>query len=103
MTITNEIPKCLSRATDPMMFIDAVRNLEILDLLKYNTALRKLSAVQKRHLESLAEGPTYYAPGERLWRNGAQVEKAFIIIGGTASFIAKRRNAGSAAGIDHVS
>ena len=70
--------------------------MEILDLLEHNTALRKLSAVQKRHLESLAEGPVYFAPGQRLWRSGTAVEKAYIIVGGTVSFVAKRRNAGSA-------
>lgn len=85
------------------MFLDAVKNLEILDLLEYNSAFKKFSPVQKRHLESLAEGPRYYAPGERLWRSGAQVENAYIIVGGTASFAGKRRNAGSAAAIDLVS
>jgi hypothetical protein len=50
---------------------EAVRNLNVLELLDCNSALRKLSAVQKRHLESLAEGPLYFRPGERLWRAGA--------------------------------
>ena len=103
MAVTDEIPEFLEEAANPKLFLDAVRNLEILELLEDNTALRKLSAVQKRHLESLAEGPKYYSPGDRLWRSGAHVENAFIIVGGTASFVAKRRNAGSAAGIDIVS
>ncbi len=98
MTVTDEIPQCLEGVPSCEMFLDAVRNLEILELLEHNTALRKLSAVQKRHLESLAEGPVYYAPGKRIWKSNTPVEKAFIIICGTVSFVAKRRNAGSAAG-----
>mmetsp|Transcript_24420 Transcript_24420/g.70318 ORF Transcript_24420/g.70318 Transcript_24420/m.70318 type:complete len:702 (+) Transcript_24420:185-2290(+) len=77
-------------------FDNAVKNLNIIELLECNSALRKLSAVQKRHLESLAEGPAYYNGGQRLWRQGSAVDKAFIIVGGTASFIQKRRMAGSA-------
>jgi len=75
---------------------EALRTLNILDLLNCNSALRKLSAVQKRHLESLAEGPVSFLPGERIWRSGAPVDKAFIIVSGTASFVPRRRNAGSA-------
>jgi len=76
-------------------FDNAVKNLNIIELLECNSALRKLSAVQKRHLESLAEGPAYYSSGQRLWRQGSFVDKAFIIVAGTASFIQKRRMAGS--------
>ena len=75
---------------------EALRTLNILELLNCNSALRKLSAVQKRHLESLAEGPVSFLPGERIWRSGAPVDKAFIIVSGTASFVPRRRNAGSA-------
>jgi len=70
--------------------------LNVLELLDCNSALRRLSAVQKRHLESLAEGPVSFQPGERLWRAGAPVDKAFVVVSGTASFVPKRRNAGSA-------
>ncbi len=96
MTVSNHIPDCLEGATNPDIFLNDVRNLEILELLKFNTTLRKYSAVQKRHLESLAEGPVYFKPGQRLWRSGTAVEKAYIIVSGTVSFVAKRRNAGSA-------
>jgi len=75
---------------------EALRNLNILELLNCNSALRKLSAVQKRQLESLAEGPASFMPGERIWRSGAPVDRAFIIVSGTASFVPRRRNAGSA-------
>jgi glyoxylase-like metal-dependent hydrolase (beta-lactamase superfamily II) len=85
-----------STATDEL-YQEAVRSLNVLELLNGNSALRKLSAVQKRHLESLAEGPICFQPGERLWRSGAPVDRAFIMVSGTASFVPKRRNAGSAA------
>jgi hypothetical protein len=78
------------------LLADALQTLNVLDLLDRNSALRKLSAVQKRHLESLAEGPIAFNPGERLWRSGAPVDNAFLMISGTASFVPRRRNAGSA-------
>lgn len=74
---------------------EALRNLNIVDLLDQNFALRKLSAVQKRHMESLAAGPISFEAGSRLWRDGAPVDRAFMIVSGTASFVPKRRNAGS--------
>lgn len=70
---------------------DARKELNILDLLNCNSALRKLSAVQKRHLECLAEGPTSYQPGERIWKAGSPVEKAFVIVSGSASFVQPRK------------
>lgn len=82
-----------------MRLAEALRSLNILDLLDQNFALRKLSAVQKRHMESLAVGPIGFEPGERLWRDGAPVEKAFLIVSGTASFVQNRRNAGSTVGV----
>ena len=78
------------------VFENAVKNLNVIELLDSNTGLRKLTAVQKRHLECLVEGPTVYAPGQRLWRTGSIVDKAFIVVAGTVSFVPKRRNAGSA-------
>jgi hypothetical protein len=77
------------------LLTEALRNLNVLELLDQNSGLRKLSAVQKRHLESLAEGPVGFGPGDRLWRCGAPVDKAFLMISGTASFVPRRRNAGS--------
>jgi hypothetical protein len=81
--------------TTQELLAEAIRTLNVLELLDCNSALRKLSAVQKRHLESLAEGPISFQPGERLWRAGAPVDKAFIVVSGTASFVPRRRNAGS--------
>jgi hypothetical protein len=78
------------------VFENAVKNLNIIELLDSNTGLRKLTAVQKRHLECLVEGPSVYEPAQRLWRSGQPVDKAFIIVAGTVSFVPKRRNGGSA-------
>ena len=90
------IPKCLKGVPNSEMFEDSIRNLNVIEILECNSTLRKLSAYMKRHLESLAEGPHYYSPGQRLWRSGATVDKAFIVVAGTVSFVPKRRNAGSA-------
>lgn len=89
------VPSSLCAATQKMLS-DSLQSINVVDLLDQNSALRKLSAVQKRHLESLAEGPIAFNPGERLWRSGAPVDNAYLVIAGTASFVPKRRNAGSA-------
>ena len=74
----------------PMMKSEAVKKLNVIELLDCNSALRKLTAVQKRHLESLAEGPVYFAPSELLWKENATVDKAFILVEGTAAFRSKQ-------------
>lgn len=84
--------------TTEKLLDDALKDLNVLEMLNCNSALRKLSAVQKRHLESLTEGPICFQPGERLWRAGGPVDRAFVIVSGSASFVAKRRNAGSGTG-----
>ena len=58
----------------------AMQNLNLIELIECNSALAKLSAVQKRHLESLAEGPVFYRPDQCLWKAGATADKAFIIV-----------------------
>ena len=85
-----EIPSAISETT-AAIFTNAVKTLNVMDLLDNNTALRKLTAVQKRHLECLVEGPVVYTPGQRLWRSGSTVDKAFIVVAGTVSFVPKRR------------
>lgn len=95
-THTCEIPKSIQGKMHGV-FQSAVESLNIIELLDSNTGLRKLTAVQKRHLECLVEGPTVYAPGQRLWRSGSLVDKAFIVVAGTVSFVPKRRHAGSCA------
>lgn len=69
---------------------NVVKDLNVLELLNCNSALRKLNAVQKRHVESLAEGPVSFQPNERMWQAGAPVDRAYIIISGTASFHVSR-------------
>jgi len=46
-------------------------------------------------MESLAAGPISFDAGAQLWKDGAPVDRAFMIVAGTASFVPKRRNAGS--------
>jgi len=58
----------------------------LLEVISCNSALRKLTALQKRHLESLAEGPRYFEAGQLIWHVGAQVEFSFLLMGGTAMF-----------------
>jgi hypothetical protein len=70
-------------------------DFNVLELLNSNSALRKLNAVQKRHLECLAEGPVVFAPGDRMWRAGTKVNRAYLIVSGSCSFASERRNAGS--------
>jgi len=61
----------------------------VLEVLKNNSALGKLTALQKRHLESLAEGPRYFEAGQYLWQVGETVDYAFLIVAGTATFAQK--------------
>uniref|UniRef100_A0A7S4N8F9 Metallo-beta-lactamase domain-containing protein n=1 Tax=Odontella aurita TaxID=265563 RepID=A0A7S4N8F9_9STRA len=89
------IPETIENARNRQLFENAVHNLNMIELIDCNSALRKLTAVQKRHLESLAEGPVFYHAGQRLWRAGAPVDRAFIVVAGTVSFVPRRRNAGS--------
>jgi len=91
---TCKIPSTINPVAKTM-FKNAVANLNIIELLEINSGLRKLTAVQKRHLECLVEGPTVYTPGQRLWRAGSIVDKAFIVVAGTVSFVPKRRHGGS--------
>ena len=61
----------------------------VLEVLKCNSALGKLTALQKRHLESLAEGPRFFECGNYLWQVGEPVNYAFLIVAGTATFAQK--------------
>lgn len=69
--------------------------LNINEIININSGLRKLTAVQKRHLESIAKGPLVFKPGERLWREGENVDKAFIVVSGTCLFVPGRRKGGA--------
>uniref|UniRef100_A0A7S1VRY0 Metallo-beta-lactamase domain-containing protein n=1 Tax=Grammatophora oceanica TaxID=210454 RepID=A0A7S1VRY0_9STRA len=61
----------------------------VLEVLKCNSALGKLTALQKRHLESLAEGPRYFDANSYLWQVGKPVDFAYLIVAGTAVFANK--------------
>lgn len=95
-TIEDAFQAGATNAATQKLLVEAKKTLNVVDLLDQNSALRKLSAVQKRHLESLAEGPIPFNPGDRLWRAGAPVDRAILVVSGTASFVHRRRNAGSA-------
>ena len=58
----------------------------ILDILLCNSVLGRLPALQKRSLESIAEGPRVFEPGTPLWRLSDRCEYAFLIVAGTATF-----------------
>lgn len=58
----------------------------VLEVLKMNSLLGSLHARQIRALESLAEGPRYFAPGMTLWRAGKPCDEAFLIASGTVSY-----------------
>jgi len=57
----------------------------VLKLILCNSVLRNLNANQRITLESLAEGPRYFAIGAPLWQQGDPVEFAMIIVEGTAT------------------
>lgn len=68
----------------------------VLEVIKCNSALAQLNANQKRHLESLAEGPRYFEHGQYLWQVGETVAYAFLIVAGTAGFAWKAGQEGNA-------
>lgn len=61
--------------------------------IKANSVLRNLSSNQRLHLESLAEGPRFFAVNAPLWKYGDPVEYALIIVEGTATIGQKRETA----------
>lgn len=71
-----------------------IENISVMELIESNLALAKLSAVQKRHLESLTEGPVILNSDQPLWSDGDRVDKAFIIVAGTVSFVSRRKRQG---------
>jgi hypothetical protein len=57
----------------------------LLEIIRFNSVLGNLTALQKRHLESLAEGPRFFAPGSLLWKIGEPVEFAYLLVSGTTT------------------
>eukprot|EP00566_Odontella_aurita_P001806 CAMPEP_0113592972 /NCGR_PEP_ID=MMETSP0015_2-20120614/38153_1 /TAXON_ID=2838 /ORGANISM="Odontella" /LENGTH=1756 /DNA_ID=CAMNT_0000499587 /DNA_START=517 /DNA_END=5788 /DNA_ORIENTATION=+ /assembly_acc=CAM_ASM_000160 len=62
-------------------------SLYFMEIISYNSALSNLTALQKRHLESLADGPRYFDAGQLIWQVGAPVDFSFLIVSGTAHFL----------------
>ena len=58
----------------------------VLEVLKSNSVLRNLSAVQKRSLESIAEGPRVFEAGSSLWQAGDPCGYGFLVVSGAATF-----------------
>lgn len=72
------------------------REHSVLELIQCNSVLRNLNANQRITLESLAEGPRYFAINAPLWQSGDPVEYAMIIVEGTATIgTVERRRAHS--------
>lgn len=59
---------------------------QVVDVLKCNSVLGKLPALQKRSLESIAEGPRIFEEGEALWRVGDRCDFAFLLVAGHVAF-----------------
>lgn len=57
----------------------------VYELLQCNSVFKNLSVNQRIHLESLAEGPRYFAMNAPLWNQGDQVEYALMIVEGSAT------------------
>lgn len=72
----------------------APKDHSVLALIQANSVLKNLTANQRITLESLAEGPRYFAINAPLWQQGDPVEYALIIVEGTATMgkIERRRS-----------
>ena len=65
---------------------DAVEgSSELIEVIECNSVLRNLTAMQKRCLESLAEGPRFFQAVAPLWKVGDPVDYAYLIVGGSAT------------------
>mmetsp|Transcript_12823 Transcript_12823/g.19428 ORF Transcript_12823/g.19428 Transcript_12823/m.19428 type:complete len:1413 (-) Transcript_12823:37-4275(-) len=62
------------------------------ELLSCNSALRKLSALQKSRLESIAEPQRRLKSGEPIWVVDSPVETAYLVLRGTARFASNRQS-----------
>jgi hypothetical protein len=65
----------------------------IMGVLQCNSVLGSLHPMQKRHLESLADGPRYFAHESLLWTVGDPVDYAFVVVAGSATFRKKTERA----------
>lgn len=78
------VPEGIS--TDVNIFSE-INGLQFTDIIKYNSTFKKVSAVEMRHFECLADGLSYFGPGDYMWESGTLVDKAFLVIAGTAFFL----------------
>jgi hypothetical protein len=65
-------------------FLDQPKE-SLIDVIQFNSVLSSLYPKQKRHLESLAEGPRHFPYPSLLWKLGDSVDFAYIIVAGTAT------------------
>jgi hypothetical protein len=72
--------------TESTVLSRQARDTSFLNVLMYNSALSKISAVQKRNLEFLSEGPIRYDRDQPIWSVGQKVDYAYLIVSGTAVF-----------------
>jgi hypothetical protein len=70
----------------------------VLQVLQCNFVLGNLSALQKRSLESIAEGPRVFEAGSTLWSIGDRCNYSFLLVAGTVSFKHTNRPRGSSIG-----
>ncbi len=65
---------------------DAVeRSSEVMAVIQCNSVLRSLTAMQRRCLESLAEGPRVFSSFSAIWKVGDPVGYAYLIVSGTVT------------------
>jgi hypothetical protein len=64
-----------------------IQSLKFTDVIKDNSTLKRVSAVEMRRFECIADGLSYFGPGDHLWEPETPVNKAYIVIAGTASFL----------------
>jgi hypothetical protein len=70
----------------------------LLQVLQCNFVLGNLSALQKRSLESIAEGPRVFEAESTLWSIGDRCNYSFLLVAGTVSFKHTNRPRGSSIG-----
>jgi hypothetical protein len=70
----------------------------LLQVLQCNFVLGNLSALQKRSLESIAEGPRVFEAGSTLWNTGDRCNYSFLLVAGTVSFQHTQRPRGPSIG-----
>lgn len=80
----------LLRQTSQRMFHTLQQSMEastheLLEVIECNSVLRNMTAMQKRLLESLAEGPRFFSAGEFMWQVGDPVDFAYLIVRGSAT------------------